>query len=221
MTSIKASKLTLGDVHRLLGFEERLNDGSFVDVLCLESLTIEEQQDLQRIQDDFRPYLLDDVSEGQVKALTTFPLLRLANFYTYPIRIEVEEAIAEITIADDDLTITGRCDLVTINHNLSTSGIIPFWVLVIEAKHCSIEVRQGLPQLLTYAYSSLDRQPSVWGLVTNGLQYLFTQITAGKQPTYQLFPELHLLEPQRSQQLVQVLKAVCKLQPTIAYPLVG
>jgi len=32
----------------------------------------------------------------------------------------------------------------------------------------AIEVRQGLPQLLTYAFKRLEQQASVWGLVQRG-----------------------------------------------------
>ncbi|MDB9415477.1 restriction endonuclease subunit R, partial [Microcystis aeruginosa CS-556/03] len=62
---------------------------------------------------------------------------------------------------DEDKTISGRFDIVTVNNSIATVNDIPFWILVIEAKESGIEVRQGLPQLLTYAYNSLERQPSV------------------------------------------------------------
>jgi len=68
-----------------------------------------------------------------------------------------------------------------------------------------------LPQLLTYAYNSLKGQPSVWGLVTNGLQYLFVQIRQGNSPTYQLMPMFDLMYSEPAIQLLQVLKAICKL----------
>jgi len=70
----------------------------------------------------------------------------------------------------------------------------PFWILVVEAKNSSVEALEGLPQLLTYAYKSLDNQKSVWGLTTNGLRYQFIHLQQGNQPTYQLLPELNLLD---------------------------
>lgn len=149
-----------------------------------------------------------------MKALTTFPLLRLAGFYRYPIQIKVEEGIDNIVIQNEDRVITGRFDIVTVNKAELTISDVPFWILVIEAKESAVEVRQALPQLLTYAYKSLERQPSVWGLATNGLQYLFLDIRQGNPPTYQLMPELHLMYTERTIQLVQVLKAICKLQNT-------
>jgi hypothetical protein len=70
----------------------------------------------------------------------------------------------------------------------------------------------GLPQLLTYAHKSLEHQAAVWGLTTNGTHYQFAYIHQGNPPTYQLMPELHLMESERSIQLLQVLKALCKLE---------
>lgn len=138
--------------------------------------------------------------------------MRLAGFYHYPIQISLEEGIADISIIDEDTDITGRLDVLAVNRATPTTTAVPFWVVVIEAKNSSVEVRQGLPQLLTYAYKSLERQSAVWGLATNGLQHLFVHISSGNPPTYQLMPELHLMESERSIQLLQVLKAICKLQ---------
>jgi hypothetical protein len=213
MTNLKASQLSLEEVERNLKYVQTFDEISFDDLLSLEPLTEYEQQELERIRTDFRPYLkLRKGSEGQVKALTTYPLLRLAGFYSYPILIKIEEGIDRIVIEDEDNTITGRFDILTVNKSIPTENNIPFWLLVIESKEVGVEVRQGLPQLLTYAYKSLERQSFVWGMATNGLQHLFVYMRQGNPPTYQLMPELHLLESQRSIELVRVLKAVCKLQ---------
>lgn len=211
MTTLNAKKI-LGEVNRLLGFQEHY-DGSFTSLLPLEPLTEFEQQELAQIRNDFRYYLsASKVSEGLIKALTTFPLLRLAGFYRYPIQISLEESIADISIEDEDTIITGRFDILAVNKTAETNASTPLWVLVIESKNSGVEVRQGLPQLLTYAYKSLELQSSVWGLATNGLQYLFAYLKQGNPPTYQLMPELHLMESERSIALLQVLKAICKLQ---------
>ncbi|MBD2020263.1 hypothetical protein H6F43_08695 [Leptolyngbya sp. FACHB-36] len=56
MATLKASKLALADVYRLLKFEERFDDRAFQDVLSLEFVTESEQQQLKQIQTNFRPY---------------------------------------------------------------------------------------------------------------------------------------------------------------------
>jgi hypothetical protein len=212
MTTLNAKELSLNDVHRLLGFQRQYNS-SFTSLLSLEPLTEFELQELLQIRDDFDNYLSESkVLEGMVKALTTFPLMRLAGFYRSPIKISLEENIAQINIVDEDTNITGRLDILAVNKTISTTSITPFWVLVVESKNSEIDVSAGLPQLLTYAYKSLERQPSVWGLTTNGHNYQFVYIQQGNFPVYQLMPFLNLMDFEPAAQLLQVLKSICKLQ---------
>lgn len=211
MTILNAKELTLNHVHRLLGFQRQYNP-SFTSLLSLEPLTEFEQHELVQIRDDFDNYLAESqVLEGMVKALTTFPLLRLAGFYRSPIKISLEENITRINIVDEDTTITGRLDILAVNKTIQTTTNIPFWVLVIESKNSEVDPSAGLAQLLIYAYKSLERQTSVWGLTTNGQNYQFVYIQQGNQPTYQLMPFLNLMESEASIQILQVLKAICRL----------
>ncbi|MBW4623217.1 MAG: restriction endonuclease subunit R [Cyanosarcina radialis HA8281-LM2] len=212
MTILNTKNLSLGDVHRLLGFQMYW-DGSFTPLLSLELLTEFERQELNQIRDDFRNYLSEGkVYEGLVKALTVFPLMRLAGFYRYPIKIALEEEIENIEIEDEETRITGRLDILAVNKTQAASGNSKFWVLVIESKNSGVAPSVGLPQLLTYAYQSLERQPSIWGLVTNGELHQFVYIERGNPPIYQMMPLLNLMEFESAIQLLQVLKAICKLQ---------
>lgn len=212
MTTLNANNLTLAEVHRLLKIE-KLPNGSFSSLLSLEPLTQFEQQELTQISKDFNSYLIEGrVLEGLVKALTTFPLLRLAGFYKSPLKLNLEQDIANIVVEDEDTFITGRLDIVAINKAQKTSTDVQFWVLVIESKNSSIAPSAGLPQLLTYAYQSLESQQSIWGLVTNGELYQFVHIQQGNPPTYQQMPIFSLMDADTSTQLLQVLKAICKLQ---------
>ncbi|MEH2172418.1 restriction endonuclease subunit R [Nostoc sp.] len=207
--TVEASSLSLNDVHRFLKLE-KLSNGSFTNFLRLEPLSEFEQQDLLRIRNDFDRYLsAGKISEGLVKFITIAPLMRLAGFYDVPIRLTMEDSIA-IAVEDEDRRITGRMDILAIN-NPQSNIAPPFWVVVIETKNSAIEVGEGLPQLLTYAFKSLEQQPSVWGLVTNGLRYQFVYLRHEQQPTYQLMPLLNLNESPGAIELLQVFKAICKL----------
>jgi hypothetical protein len=207
--TVEASSLSLNDVHRFLKLEE-LSNASFSDFLNLESLTEFEQEDLLRIRNDFRRYLsAGKISEGLVKFLTIAPLMRLAGFYDVPIRLTMEDSIA-IAVEDEDRRITGRMDILAINSSQSNIAP-PFWVLVIETKNSAVNVIEGLPQLLTYAFKSLDQQPSVWGLVTNGQLYQFVYLRHDNQSTYELMPLLNLSQSPDAIELLQVFKAICKL----------
>ena len=212
MTTINAKNLTLNEVSEFLKFQQLFNNHTYPSLLSLEALTEFEQLELVQIRNDFREYLsVEKVSEGLVQALTTFPLMRLAGFYRSPLKMSLEENIANITIEDEDTTITGRFDILAINKEKQIAADIAFWILVIESKNSLIAPRAGLPQLLTYAYKSLEYQESVWGLATSGEFYQFLNIRRGNPPTYQLMPFLTLMEPESSVVLLQVLKAICKL----------
>ncbi len=211
MTVLNARNLSLEDVQRLLGFQEDYKD-SFSSLLSLESLTELEQQELLQIRDDFRRYLTSGkVSEGQVKFLVIAPLMRLAGFYSYPIQINLEEDIAQINIEDEDTKITSRLDILAVNKVRKLTDKTFFWILLIESKNSSISPSEGLPQLLTYAYESLNHQTSVWGLVTNGQYYQFVYIQQGNPTNYYLMPLLNLMESNRGIELLQVMKAICQL----------
>ncbi len=211
MATLQAKNLTLAEVQRLFGFKRELISSSFTSLLSLEPLTEFEQQELAQIREDFDNYLAEGkVSEGQVKFLVVAPLMRLAGFYKAPLGITLEEDIAEIEIADEDTRIKGRLDILAVKKALSKAEAA-FWILVIEAKNSEIAALTGLPQLLTYAYKSLEQQPAVWGLTTNGVTYQFVYLSQGNPPIYQLLPDLSLINTERSLQLLQVLKAICHL----------
>jgi len=208
--TVEANNLSLNDVYHLLKLQEEPT-GSFTDFFTLEPLTEFEQQDLSRIREDFRRYFnAGKISEGLVTFLTLAPLRRLAGFYDIPIRLTMEDVIG-IVVEDEDTNIRGGMDILAINHAEARNSPT-FWVLVIETKNSTADVTVGLPQLLTYTFKSLENQPSVWGLVTNGLRYQFVHLKQGNPPTYQLMPELNLFDTKRTIELLQVLKAICRLQ---------
>ncbi|MBE9211810.1 restriction endonuclease subunit R [Plectonema cf. radiosum LEGE 06105] len=210
MAILQSKNLSIGDIHRLFGYQRQYND-SFTSLLSLEILSEFERQELLQIRTDFDNYIIESkVLEGLVKALTVFPLMRLAGFYRSPIKIALEENIADIVIEDEDTKVTGRLDVLAINKT-KLNAAKSFWVLVIESKNSGIDVFEGLPQLLTYAYECLEHQKSVWGLTTNGREYQFVYIQQGNPPIYQLMPSLNLMESERAVELLQVLKAICEL----------
>jgi hypothetical protein len=216
MVVLNASKLSLELVYDHLKFQE-LQYGSFHALLELEPVSQLEQLEIEQIRSDYRSYLAEGkVLEGMVKALTILLLLRLAGFYHAPIKIRMEEEIDRINIEDKDTSITGRFDLICVNKGNPTIHDIPFWVLIVEAKNSAIDSLEGLPQLLTYAYKSLERQSSVWGLTTNGTRYDFFYIQQGNlpkdPPSYRPMPSINFMEPESGVKLIQVLKAICKLQ---------
>lgn len=211
MTALEARNLSIEQAERLLGFQELFN-GSFTPLLALEPLTDEEQEELDRIQNEFRNYWREGkVTEGQVRVIAVGPLLRLAGFNRPPIKLRVEEDIARIYIEDRDTHITGRFDIVAVNKEKDNASNTPLWILVVESKNSEAAESTGVPQLLVYAFQSLKVQESVWGVVTNGLTYWFIYMRQGNPPTYQYMPMFNLFQRADTIQLLQVLKAIAKL----------
>ncbi|GAA6619314.1 restriction endonuclease subunit R [Scytonema sp. NUACC26] len=213
--TLETSTLSLNDVHRLLKPQKTSKASSFTEHLTLEPLTELEQQDLLRIKNDFRRYFAaGKVSEGLIKFLAIAPLMRLSGFYDVPVRLTMEDAFA-ISIEDEDTKITGRMDILALS-NTQAKTANTFWILVLETKNSSVDVFEGLPQLLTYAFKSLEKQSSVWGLATNGHRYQFVRLEQGNPPIYKLMPLLNLIQSDDSIQLVQVLKAICQLENSVS-----
>lgn len=208
---IDASELSLNDVKRKLKYEEQYVN-SFTPLLLLEEISELERQEVIEISNIYREYYAEGkISEGQIKFLVLAPLLKLAGFYQPGIRITLEEKIAEISVEDEDVLIKGRMDILA-NQRIQDKKITTsLWVLVVESKNSTIDAMQGLPQLLTYAYNSLENQPFVWGLTTNGMRYQFIYIRQGNPPFYQILPDLNLLRAESAGELLQVLKAIGKL----------
>ncbi|MDX2240400.1 MAG: hypothetical protein NW224_06945 [Leptolyngbyaceae cyanobacterium bins.302] len=207
-TTLNAKDLTLNEVHRLLKLERDREPVSFSDFMTLEPLTDAQSQEIAQIVDDFEYYLrAGKVLEGQIQFLVLAPLLRLAGFYRAPIYLSLEQGIAEICIEDEDTSIRGRMDILA----AKTSRNTKLWMLVVETKNSEADALNGLPQLLTYAHSSLEQQESVWGLTTNGISFRFVHLQAGNPATYRILPEVNLVDRDRALQLLQVLNALCKL----------
>ncbi|TAG19890.1 MAG: restriction endonuclease subunit R [Oscillatoriales cyanobacterium] len=180
--NLEASQLSLNDVRHLLKLEELEGEG-FTDFFSLEPLTESEQQELLKLRNDFRRYLsAGKVSEELVKFLVLSPLMRLTGFFDIPIVLTMEDSIP-IEVEDKDTLIKGRLDILAVNQPDAEIGATPFWILVVEAKNSAIAE-----------------------------SYRFVRVTRGNPCTYQILPELNLIDRERSLLLAQVLKAICKLQ---------
>lgn len=207
-TTLDASTISLEDVYKLFKYEEQIND-SITSLLSLEPITEFEQQELLQIRNLFRSYYAaGKISEGQIKFLFLGQLMKLAGFYHPSIKITLEENIASIFVEDEDTIVKGRMDILAVNKTQGRTLTTPFWILVIESKNSSVNASEGLPQLLTYAYKSLEQQTSVWGLTTNGMDYQFAYIQQGNTPTYQLLPKQDITRPESSIELLQIFKAI-------------
>jgi hypothetical protein len=221
MVTLKAKDIKLDEVRELLGFE-MIRQGRFEDFLELAPLALAEQVGLEGISSELFDYIENGrISEGQAQLVAVAPLLRLAGYSRAPmtsgrsktIEYRVEENIGSIYIEDRDTYIRGRFDIVAVNRKIQADEKNLLWILVVESKNMGASEYVGIAQMLTYAYTSLARQESVWGLVTNGANYQFFHIRQGEKPTYRRMPSLNLLDGEPAGRLLQVLKAIREWVP--------
>ena len=206
---INASSLTLQEIRQQFQLQSNFEE-DIAAFLQLKDLNPAQQDRLNCIRTDWDRYLFaGKVSEGEVKVLVLSRLLVEAGYLSREdLRVSLEEQVSEVEVEDGDRVIRGRMDLVVCQE--SESAAVPLCILAIETKNSEIDVRAGLPQLLFYMHSFLERQAMVWGLVTNGETYLFVRLVSG---TFQLFPYLVVSSQRQAERILEVLIALTKDKP--------
>lgn len=119
--------------------------------------------------------------------------------------IRAEETIA-FEVSDRDEMLRGRMDTLIIRDG--------FWVLVLEAKRTAM-VALAVPQALAYMMASPHPKLPVYGLVSNGEEFIFLKILAFPTPIYSTSKLYATFFPPDSQDLAEVVQ-VLKQMKTIA-----
>ncbi|MEB3230044.1 MAG: type I restriction endonuclease subunit R [Leptolyngbyaceae bacterium] len=170
----------------------------------LPDLSPSEQQTLAHLQHRYLYYLEQgDISEGTVNIIMVSPLLNALGLCDPPYRIRGEKWV-EITVetdTDDGTEIlNGRMDAVVLQDHL--------WLVVVEGKRGGFNIFQALPQTLTYMMASPSPNQPVFGLVTNGYDYLFIKLLCGTHPQYALSHNFTLLSDEANNltRVAQILK---------------
>ncbi len=143
-----------------------------------------------------RPPLLEDI----VKLVVVSPLLSLAGFYDEPFFAESEESV-EISIDDKDEIIRGRIDILVFQQQ--------FWLLVVESKRASFSLIDAIPQALAYMLANPHPNKPIFGLVTNGSNFLFLKLAKLDVPIYAMSDEFTLFK--RENELYKVLAILKKI----------
>lgn len=167
----------------------------------LPDLNEREQAGIERIKQRYDYHRFDGLLlEGTINLVVVSPLLELAGFLDPPFRIRSPYGIA-LELDDPEETIRGFIDVLVVQERL--------WILVVESKRTSIPVPAALPQLLAYMLASPQSDRSVFGMATNGDEFVFLKLSQGNTPqydtsrTFSLFPRRH--------ELVEVLRILKRL----------
>jgi len=201
--TISAEKITLYDLEQHFGLIQVEDESFFSEWRTdLLSLTEVEQQRLDRVRSAYENLSRRSVLENTVKLAVVSPLLDLAGLFFPPFYISTEEE-AQIEIADQDATIRGKIDVLVIREQL--------WVLVIESKRAELSLKVGIPQALAYMLAAPSSQRSLYGMVTNGSNFVFLKLERQELPRYGRSREFVLENQGDLGSVLQVMKQLATL----------
>jgi len=134
----------------------------------LSPLTETEKWELDRIKQRYIAHRSKgSLVEATVTLLVIAPLLELAGFYDPPFHIRAEETV-DFEVEDSDTILKGRIDVLVVQDR--------FWVLVVEAKNAQFTPGIAIPQCLAYMMGTPETVKPVFGMVTNGEEFVFLKV---------------------------------------------
>lgn len=203
MPNISAETITLYDLEQRFGLQ-RIEDAQFFPEWQenLPVLAQEEQQRLERVKAIYANLARRSVLENTVKMAIVSPLLDLAGFYLPPFYVNTEEQV-QLVVEDEGVPIRGRIDVLVLKDQ--------FWVLVIESKRGEFSLKVGIPQALTYMLANPNRDRPLYGMVTNGSNFVFLKLVHQNKPYYARSKMLDLEESNELQTALQVLKRLAEI----------
>jgi hypothetical protein len=198
----------LADAHQQFNLSRNTDPEFFTEWRKpLPELTAAEKTTLDKYRDRYLTYAADgSISEGTVNVIMISPLLELLGLCDPPLRVQGERYI-EIAIENDTQILRGRIDVIVVQQSL--------WIVLIEAKHFGFSVLQGIPQTLAYMMGSPDSQPTMYGLITTGEDFLFLKLQRDATPQYAVSNKFTLLSDEQNnlQRVAQILKKQATLLP--------
>ncbi len=202
---IERTLKTFSQLQTQFNLQRSTDDQFFPEWLNLDnSLTEAEQKILDGIQQKYFYQLSDgQLGEETIKLIVLFPLLDLAGFFEPPFRFTTEPTV-QITAERDEIIYWGRIDALVLLQRL--------WVVVIESKETSFSLEMALAQTLAYMLAHPTPQRPVFGIVTNGGNFIFVKLQYQEFPEYELSSVFSLL-PRRNQlyEVLQILKRLGRM----------
>lgn len=192
----------LADLEERFNLTPTQNDQFFTEwYQNLPELTSQELATLEAIKKRFeRHRKRGSLAEGVIDQLLISPLLTLAGLYDDPFYVTTESSVT-LEIEDRDEILKGRIDTLVIAQK--------FWILVVKSK-ATIAFSVALPQVMTYMMSNPNPQYPVYGLITNGDEFMFIKMLTEETPQYDFSNIFSLLIPRRNQlqDILQILKRI-------------
>ena len=200
--AISKNIITMADLQQRFGIVSSQDAQFFTEWSDnLPALTPAETEALDQIKARFdRHRNQGTLAEGTINQLLTSPLLTLAGLYDEPFFVSTEPSL-EIELEDRGEVLRGRIDTLIVQQQ--------FWTLVIESKS-TIAFSIALPQAMAYMMANPHPEKPVYGLITNGDEFMFIKLLVQGLPQYDLSDVFSLLIPRRNQiySILQILKEI-------------
>jgi hypothetical protein len=201
--TVAIEKVTLYELERSLGLRIAEDPSFFREWQEeLPSLTIAEQERLQRVEAIFANLERRSMLENTVKMAIVSPLLDLAGFFLPPFYVDSETSV-ELVVEEEEIQLRGRMDVLVL--------IEKIWVLVIESKRAEFSLKVGIPQVLSYMMASPHRNQPLFGLVTNGSSFVFLKLLGQDAPRYAKSKEFILDQDNGLALTLQILKKLAAI----------
>lgn len=166
--TLQATEIDLAKLEELFRLEKSFDTDFFWEWRDnLPHIKESEQLILDDVKTDYLHLSKHSLLEPIVKMVILSPILKLAGFYRSPFYLKAEQSIS-ILSQEEAIAIQGRIDVLVFKP--------PFWVVVIEAKRAAYSVEVGIPQALTYMIANPHPERPVFGLVTNGSEFIFLKL---------------------------------------------
>jgi hypothetical protein len=201
--TIPANKITLYDLEQRFQLEQIQTPDFFEEwQTALLPLTEAEKQRLDRVQLSVANLERRSLLENTVKLAVLAPLLDLAGLFLPPFYVSTEDSV-NIEATDNSLVVQGRIDILVLKEAL--------WLLVIESKRAEFSPKVGIPQALSYMLAAPQKASPVYGLVTNGTDFVFLKLVFGEVPRYGRSRQYILGQDHDLEQVLQVLKHLAEI----------
>jgi hypothetical protein len=202
--AVKKVVKTIADVQEQFGLTRSERDDFFTEWQMNRSeLSEAERSQLDQVRQRFR-YQRDmgQVAEGTVNAIVVSRILELAGFYDPPFRMNSELTI-EVSTRSADLVLRGRIDFLVMQNQ--------FWQAIVESKDTEFDIEVAIPQILAYMMGAPKAQESLFGMVTNGSNFIFIKLQRGTVLEYDFSDSFSLLSRQNClYPVLQILRGIGK-----------
>jgi len=203
VATIAAEKLTLYDLEK--SFNLTLCDRpDFFPEWQIDRLVISENEkdQLDRIKTNYLYLSKRLMLEEMVKMVVLSPLLDIAGFYQPPF-YSVSEKSVKVSVKDENLMIRGKIDVLVMQDR--------FWILVIESKQAGVSLQKGIAQAIANMLANPNREKDVYGMVTNGSNFIFLKLSWLDKLIYGISDEYTLMRHDNDlYEILQILRTIGK-----------